>query len=49
MLTGDSRQTAEPVAALVGIDDVIAEVLPGGKAAKIAELEQQHRKVAIGR
>jgi len=47
MLTGDSRQTAERVGAEVGIDDVIAEVLPGGKAAKIAELQQQHRKVAM--
>jgi len=47
MLTGDSRQTAERVAAEVGIGDVIAEVLPGGKAATVAELEQQHRKVAM--
>ena len=47
MLTGDSRPTAERVAAEVGIDEVIAEVLPGDKAAKIAELEQQHRKVAM--
>ena len=47
MLTGDSRQTAQRVAAQVGIDEVIAEVLPGDKAAKIAELEQQHRKVAM--
>ncbi len=47
MLTGDSRQTAERVAAQVGIGDVIAEVLPGGKAAKVAEFEQQHRKVAM--
>jgi P-type Cu2+ transporter len=47
MLTGDSRPTAERVAAEVGIDDVIAEVLPGDKAAKIAELQQQHRKVAM--
>jgi Cu2+-exporting ATPase len=47
MLTGDSRPTAERVAAQVGIDDVIAEVLPGDKGAKIAELQQQHRKVAM--
>lgn len=47
MLTGDSRQTAASVAAEIGIDDVIAEVLPGDKAAKIAELEQQHHKVAM--
>ena len=47
MLTGDSWPTAGRVAAEAGIDDVIAEVLPGGKAAKIAELEQQHRKAAM--
>jgi cation transport ATPase len=44
MLTGDSRPTAERVAAEVGIDDVIAEVLPGGKDAAVAQLQQQHRK-----
>jgi P-type Cu2+ transporter len=47
MLTGDSRQTAQRVAAEVGLDDVIAEVLPGDKAAKITELEQEGSKVAM--
>jgi P-type Cu2+ transporter len=47
MLTGDNRQTAERIAAEVGIDEVIAEVLPGEKAAKVAELQAQGRKVAM--
>ena len=47
MLTGDSHATAERVAAEIGIDEVIAEVLPGEKAGKIAELQQQGLKVAM--
>jgi Cu2+-exporting ATPase len=47
MLTGDNRATAERIAATLGIDEVIAEVLPADKAAKLAELQQQGRKVAM--
>jgi Cu2+-exporting ATPase len=47
MLTGDSRATAGRVAAQIGIEEVIAEVLPSDKAAKIAELQGQGRKVAM--
>src|SRR6266508_2294332 len=47
MLTGDNRATAERIAATLGIDEVIAEVLPADKAAKVAELQQQGRKVAM--
>ncbi|MFC5750671.1 heavy metal translocating P-type ATPase [Actinomadura rugatobispora] len=47
MLTGDNRATAERIAARLGIDTVIAEVLPGDKAAKIAELQRDGRKVAM--
>jgi len=47
MLSGDSRPTAERIAREVGIDDVIAEVLPADKAAKIAELQVAGRKVAM--
>ena len=39
--------TAERVAAELGIDEVIAEVLPADKAAKVAELQRQGRKVAM--
>jgi Cu2+-exporting ATPase len=47
MLTGDNRATAERIAATLGIDEVIAEVLPADKAAKVAELQRQGRKVAM--
>ena len=47
MLTGDNRQTAERVAREVGVDETIAEVLPGDKAAKIAELQAEGRHVAM--
>jgi Cu2+-exporting ATPase len=47
MLSGDSRATAERVAREVGIEEVIAEVLPADKAAKVAELQAAGRKVAM--
>jgi Cu2+-exporting ATPase len=47
MLTGDSRATAARIAAQLGIDDVIAEVLPADKAAKIAELQAGGKRVAM--
>jgi len=47
MLTGDNRATAERIAAELGIDTVIAEVLPGDKAARVAELQRAGRKVAM--
>ncbi len=47
LLTGDNATTARAVAAEVGIDEVIAEVLPAGKAAVIRELQAEGRVVAM--
>jgi len=47
MLTGDSRRTAQAVGRRLGIADIVAEVLPDGKAAAIAELQAQGRVVAM--
>ncbi|MEX0663827.1 MAG: heavy metal translocating P-type ATPase [Acidimicrobiia bacterium] len=47
MLTGDNTATAQRIADELGIDTVIAEVLPGDKAAKVAELQRQGRRVAM--
>ena len=47
MLSGDSHATAQRIAAEVGIDEVLAEVLPGEKAAKVAALQAEGRKVAM--
>jgi Cu+-exporting ATPase len=47
MLTGDSRATAEAVARQLGIDEVIAEVLPGQKAEQIRRLQREGRVVAM--
>jgi Cu2+-exporting ATPase len=47
MLTGDNRATAERIARELGIDLVIADVLPGQKADKIKELQSQGRKVGM--
>jgi Cu+-exporting ATPase len=47
MLTGDNLTTARAVADKLGIDDVRAEVLPQDKAAKVKELQEQGRFVAM--
>ncbi|MEV4111509.1 heavy metal translocating P-type ATPase [Nonomuraea sp. NPDC049695] len=47
MLTGDNEATARRIADQLGIDTVIAEVLPGDKAAKIAALQSGGRRVAM--
>jgi P-type Cu2+ transporter len=47
MLTGDNQATAQRIAAQRGVPMVIAEVLPGDKASKIAELQQTGKKVAM--
>ena len=47
MLTGDKREVAEYVARQLGIDRVIAEVLPDGKSAEIKRLQAEGRVVAM--
>jgi Cu+-exporting ATPase len=47
MLTGDSRTTADAVARRLGIDDVIAEVLPEGKGDVVKRLQAEGRTVAM--
>ena len=47
LLTGDHRAVAEHIAAEVGIDQVIAEVMPEGKIAEVTRLQEQGKVVAM--
>ena len=48
MLTGDNERTARAIAAQAGVDEVVAGVLPGGKADVIAQLKRQGRVAMVG-
>lgn len=47
MLTGDNAATAQRIAAQIGVTEVIADVLPGDKAAKVTELMNAGHRVAM--
>ena len=47
MLTGDSQAVAKAVAEELGIDTYFAEVLPEDKDQRVADLQKQHKKVAM--
>ena len=48
MLTGDRKKTADAIASEVGVDEVIAEVLPDGKEEVVRELMSQGRTAMVG-
>ncbi|MBB4039442.1 Cu+-exporting ATPase [Microvirga flocculans] len=47
MITGDNRKTAEAIARQIGIDEVVAEVLPDGKVTVVKRLREEHGRIAF--
>lgn len=47
MITGDNKHTAQAIARQLGIDEVVAEVMPNGKVAALKTLREQHGAVAF--
>ena len=47
MITGDNARTAQAIAAQLGIDEVVAEVLPAGKVEAVKRLQASHGKLAF--
>jgi P-type E1-E2 ATPase len=47
MITGDNRRTGEAIARQLGIDEVVAEVVPNGKVEAVSRLQKQYGPVAF--